>query len=549
MKVLLSILFSTILTVGISQTNCDSLTYKILMVGDSWSNFPVGFGSFENNLDRHGFTNIGMFSNTSDLSINGAETHDFLTTTGITAIQNALNANPNIEIVNLSIGGNDILNTWNNSMDSIATDSLLDATMLRIDSIITNIQALKPGIIIYMTGYDFANFGEVIQTYASPTFHPFYARWNGMGQPDFLEMNKLLTRASDKFSVLANTDSKVQYSNGLGLMQFLYGQSTALGVAPSGTYAAGTVTFPGGRLDYPTPKSRMNNYGFFRDCFHLDTEGFDMFYKYHFEEYYLDYLRGNVDLSLTSEGMNNDGGVTSTSTISASNVTIGNSTASGISKGIVSFNTSSIPAGTAIHEASIFLYRDNQTGTLPVFNKVILESKQGNFGTSTTLDFGDYNSSSDALDTACTYGTVSENGFWLRISIPASILSQISTSGVTQFRISMIDSTDGNTLFFSTGDSTNKPFMDIEYLNPTSINSVVKENDISIYPNPTASNFITITNFNSTNSAIKVVDVTGRVFHVTLEGNQLDISTLSQGTYFILINSNENLVTKRFVKL
>ncbi len=534
---------------GFSQTICDTLTYKILMVGDSWSNFPVGFGSFEKNLDRHGYTNIGMFSNTSDLSINGAQTRDFLTTAGNVAIQNALNSNPNIEIVNLSIGGNDMLDSWNNSMDSLTTDSLLDATMARIDSIIKNIQAMKPGISIYMTGYDFANFGEVIQTFASPTFHPFYNRWNGMGQPDFIELNTLLTKASDKFEEIANADSKVTYNSGLGLMQFLYGQPTALGVAPSGTYAAGTVTFPGGRLDYPTPRTRMNDYTLFRDCFHLDNEGFDMFYNYHFEKYYLDYLRGDVDLSLTSEGMNNDGGVTSNSSVSSSNVTIGNSTGNGISKGIVSFNTSSIPAGTAIHKANIFLYRDNQTGTLPSFNKVILESKQGNFGTSTTLDFGDYNSPSDALDTACVYGTVSEDGFWLRISVPASLLTQLNTSGVTQFRISMIDSTDGNTLFFSTGDSTNKPFLDLEYFNPASIAKENKVEQISIYPNPTSDDFITITNLNNTNSEIRVIDVTGRMFPVSLEGNQLNVSSLTQGTYFILINSEESQITKRFVKL
>ena len=468
MKIIFSFISVALMAIASAQTSCDTVTNRILMVGDSWSNFPVGFGSFEKNLDRFGFTNVGMYSNTSDLSVNGAETHDFLTPAGKAAIQNAITSNPTIEIVNLSIGGNDILNTWNNSMDSLTTDSLLESTMKRADSIIMFILSLKPGIKVYISGYDFANFEEVIQTSAAPTFHPFYARWNGMGKPTFTELNKLLTEASKKFQRLANSYFHVDYKNPLGLMQYLYGQSTALGVPPSGTYAPRTVTFPGGRLDYPTPKARMNNYTLFLDCFHLDAEGYDKLYKYYFEEYYQDYLRGDVDVTVFSEGNMKDGGISSNSTLSAGNVVVGKNSTLGVSKGIISFNSSSISSST-IHRADIYLYRDNQTGTLPSFNKALLEIKSGNFGTSTNVDLSDYSSPADNSDTACVYGTVKENGYWLRVRVPSSLLSNINTSGVTQFRISMIDTSGGNVLYFSTGDSTNKPFMDVEYFNPASL--------------------------------------------------------------------------------
>jgi hypothetical protein len=142
-----------------------------------------------------------MYSD-NNLSINGAVSDDFLTPAGKNAIQNGFANNPEIEWVNLSIGGNDILNNWNKSMDTVATDSLLDVTMLKIDSIIQYIKSTKSTVKIFISGYDFANFVEVIMTYAAPTFHPFYSRWNGMGKPDFEEMNKLFTRDSFKFDVL-----------------------------------------------------------------------------------------------------------------------------------------------------------------------------------------------------------------------------------------------------------------------------------------------------------------------------------------------------------
>ena len=135
MKLVYSILFSTILLFGNSLSQCDTSVNKLMLVGDSWAKFSFDFESIPTNLDRFGFTNIGMYSD-NNLSINGAVSDDFLTPAGKNAIQNGFANNPEIEWVNLSIGGNDILNNWNKSMDTVATDSLLDATMLRIDSII-----------------------------------------------------------------------------------------------------------------------------------------------------------------------------------------------------------------------------------------------------------------------------------------------------------------------------------------------------------------------------------------------------------------------------
>ena len=548
MKLIFSLILSSLFLFGNSQTQCDTTINKLMHMGDSWAKFSFDFGSIPTNLDRFGYTNVGFYSD-NDLSINGAVSADFLTTAGKTAIQDGLTNNPSIEWVNLSIGGNDILNNWNNGMDTITTDSLLDATMLRIDSIIQYIKSIKPSVKIFIPGYDFANFGEVIPTSAIPAIHPFNSRWAAMGNPDFMEMNKLLTRASVKFEVLVDTKHNVFYNSALGLMQYLYGQTTPLGVAPSGTYLPKTVPLPGGRLDYPTPSIMMNNYVVFTDCFHLSDEGYEMFYKYHFEQYYWNEFRNKKDITLMSEGGNKDGGASSMSSISTANITIGNNSTTGISKGIVSFNTSSVPSSTIVHSGNLFLYRDNLTGSLPSFDKIILEVKQGNFGTTTSLDFGDYSSVADKLDTACVFGTVKENGYWLRIKLPTSLLTEINTTGTTQYRISMIDSTDGSTLFYSTGDSTHKPFLDLEYLNPSSISENQTRKNFILYPNPSSNELISVKNMTDFEGEIMAIDVTGRQFPISFSRSQLNVSKLAPGTYFIVFKDNEYSYTKRFVKI
>ena len=533
----------------ISFSQCDSSVTKIMMIGDSWSSFPYNFSSFENNLDRYGYTNVNMYSNTTNLSISGAVTANFLTAASKTDVQNELNAHPDVELINLSIGGNDILNEWNKSMDSLTTDSLIDAMVDRVDSIIMNLKTMKPGVKIYVPGYDYANFEEVIMTFAAPTFHLFYSRWNGMGKPNFIEINTLLAKASKKFEALANSHNEVYYNNALGLMQYLYGQATPLGVAPSGTYPAKSVPLPGGRLDYPTPKIMMNDYTAFRDCFHLSSQGFDDFYSYHFQKFYWDYLRNEVDSSYVSEGSSKDGGVSSTSIINAGSIAIGNSGTVGISKGIVSFNTASLPSSAPIHKANIFLHRHNHTGTLPTFNKVILEVKRGNFGSSSAVEFSDYSSPADKLDTACVYGSVKENGFWLRIGVPQGLLTEFNTTGVTQFRISMVDTTDGSVFYFSTGDSANKPMMDVEFYFPASTEELTAVNELIIYPNPSNSNYVSLNSDYNFNGKISAIDITGRKHPLTYSGNQIDISRLVSGTYFFIFEDETQRIVKRFVKI
>ncbi len=86
---------------------------------------------------------------------------------------------------------------------------------------------------------------------------------------------------------------------------------------------------------------------------------------------------------------------------------------------------------------------------------------------------------------------------------------------------------------------------------PTSINNVSLDSSISLIPNP-ANNLITI-NFKNTvkdNLVANIIDIAGNLVLEQMligEVNRIDVSNLSNGTYFVKINSNKNTKTLKLI--
>jgi hypothetical protein len=66
-----------------------------------------------------------------------------------------------------------------------------------------------------------------------------------------------------------------------------------------------------------------------------------------------------------------------------------------------------------------------------------------------------------------------------------------------------------------------------------------KFNNFSLYPNPTNGDFLTIKSPNTTIESVKVVDVLGKQFNVSLENNRINVSKLNAGLYLIKINNSK----------
>jgi len=73
------------------------------------------------------------------------------------------------------------------------------------------------------------------------------------------------------------------------------------------------------------------------------------------------------------------------------------------------------------------------------------------------------------------------------------------------------------------------------------------KNEIQIYPNP-ATTTLTISG-NITNAAVQVFDISGQLLlKIIPDANQLDISHLCSGMYFLKLTTNEGSVVRKFVK-
>ena len=138
-------------------------------------------------------------------------------------------------------------------------------------------------------------------------------------------------------------------------------------------------------------------------------------------------------------------------------------------KGIVSFDTSSVPDNATIVSTELKVKRQGVVGTDPftTHGTLFLEIRNGVFGSSAALGFGDFSApaSSGAVPNPLAAVTTS----WYAAQLDSVNLPFINKSGITQFRLffSRDDNDDlsADTMKFYSGDATDadKPELTISY--------------------------------------------------------------------------------------
>lgn len=517
---------------------------KVLLVGDSWAFFMDVDKTFNNALKKYGHSNYKYLTNTV-IAENGAETNDFLLADKQHMIDSLIKANPSIEVVHLSIGGNDVLGDWKVSSSSGFVDTLFHNISTRMNAIVTFIKTTKPGIKIVWSGYVYPNFGEVIQTSGWGSGHPFYSNWQKMEFPTFIQLNTMLNRFSDSMEVYSAGDPQVEFYKCTGLLQNTFGQTTPLGIAPSGTYAPYSLPMPEGDPNYPSPKTSMRDYGITRDCFHLSPQGYNDFIEFQVQKFYQKYLMD--DLYLLSENNTQTGSVSSSGAV-ADSLLLGESSGNSFSS-VLSFNTANM-ADTTLKKASIFLRRKSLAGTNPISNTLSVKVKSGNFGSTVNVEAADYSATGDASGTPCLFGSNAGDGNWIRLDLPASVLPLITKNATTQFVISAPSFTGGVVSFNNSSNPEYAPILNLVYGGtPT---TGIRENEsnvaLHVYPNP-ANNQLNIETNGAIIQHIDVIDVLGNVtISRTTDKSAIDISFLPADIYTINVSTNAGMARQQFVK-
>lgn len=248
---------------------------RILLAGDSW-------GAFMQLLRSIDATRVGSGYDWTGIGQRGHRT----TTVGARAfpendpeewrsyVVEELNDYPTIDIVHLSIGGNDFVldSGWNPSMTSTTVTNRINAIVAKVSETIDTILAIRPNVRVALCGYDFGNHSV-----------------NGM---TVRQMNDIMVQFEQarKDMVLAK-GSRVFYVHNLGLMQYYYGIPLASpAIAPMtvdlpGGYAQNYIPFPGGNPDYNSPLEALMD-----DDMHLTLEGYDYIAQRCYAEVYNTWL-------------------------------------------------------------------------------------------------------------------------------------------------------------------------------------------------------------------------------------------------------------------
>lgn len=519
---------------------------KVMLVGDSWAFFMGVDQTINTVFERWGHSNFKYYTNTT-LSENGTETDDFLQADKQDEIQAQLDTRPDIEVVHLSLGGNDVLGDWHVDFTPFQTDSLIDTVLTRLLSIVDFIKEARPGIHIVWSGYAYPNFGQVLHDAGFlQTAHPFYDTWEGMGFPTFQQLNDILNEVSNIVEAYAALDPQVDFVNATGLMQYTYGQDQELSVPPGGSYPPFAVPLPEGFPEYPSPKASMRDYGLFLDCFHLSAGGYRDLIGYHTQKFYHKFLMGD-QYFLAEEGVG-EGSVSSQGNVSPGELKMGVFESEEF-RPVITFNTSTLP-NAGVESASLFLRREALSGNNPVAEGLQVKISNGNIGETIAIEIEDFDIETDAVDTPCIFGLSNGNGRWIRIELPESFLPLIDNTSTVQFMLAAPEGAEGLITFTNSSDAEFAPVLSVNHNVITSILESIKqpEPEVLVYPNPTTER-VFVKSQSGLIEQIQLFNQQGQLILQSPRGSvSMDLRSVANGIYVLKVQTATGIATKRLVR-
>ncbi len=465
---------------------------RIAIAGDSWAQYMADDGTYNKTLSMYGHGDKASISDTYEISIgcsgnpgpnvyavSGSLAKEWANEAEYDYLQNlidACNGNPDIDYIVLSIGGNDILAArsgggWYKNMDLDEPGSeqaLFDQITADMVYIMDEVWArARPNINFVISSYDFPNFnvanGLLCDQYACPKREDLSRDDNGNDEidPEELitdaEINAMMDLVEGIRKDIADANSKIFYDNGMGLMHYYYGfdDDTYPDFPPESTpHPQGVSPWAhGGDIAIPSDRENFRSIylcnflgPFSADPIHLDEEGYEFKIKNQFDNIFFEKFRGIPDETFWSVGAEDGYTDILEETATTNGIRIGdNDTGWPFSlnndyRGILSFNTSSIPDDAEITGASLYIIRSSENDNPFLFNdrNPVIDIKNGYFGDDPALVWTDGDltqSPADAANVGCFHGLAEEDKYAIRVDIEEAALVHFNTTGTTQLRM------------------------------------------------------------------------------------------------------------------
>lgn len=496
----------------LSTTPPEVVAPRILLVGDSWAQYMWDDGSHNDILDRFGQEDRRTLSHSlgsdpgpgylgPEYAVSGSEARQWADIANYPWIANmvaALTANPTIDLVVLSIGGNDVLagkpgGGWYKDMDLDAPGSeaaffnRLETNTFRI---VDAALAVRPNIRVMISSYEYPNFnvGFWCFLYACPKRQDLSRDPNTALITD-AELNDLMIRVEQRRIGWVNGNPRLLFDHGVGLMHFFYGDGVTGPrlLAYPGQLPPLFAPFPGGNPLRPSIRANFRRpNGIDADPIHLNAAAYQYKIVNETESFFFPWLRGTATETFTSEGGLRDGwadGVTS----AIAGIRVGDG-GTRLYRGLVSFDTGSIPDDATILSAALYLGRQSATGTNPFLSGALgtpaVDVRRGSFGLP-EVEPSDATEPSDAPAGGYLVGSARGDGYAIRVELTAAGLAAINPGGLTQFRLAFPALNSGSTadyVTFNDGDAppptpgglptlaeymgSARPFLDVRYTTP-----------------------------------------------------------------------------------
>ncbi len=494
-------------------------TDRILWVGDSWAEIQWDNLILTDVLNQFGFHDKREYDDDPTGGIDPNQT----AISGMTAlaaadpgqynyplrIANTLAAKPEIDIVLISLGGNDMIGggwfaqgypTYHNNV--VANNT---AIVANINTIAQAALAARPDVEVVIYGYDYVGLWEYVLRNIGNLADPIVATWVfTWGNPPAGDFYDDLLDLETRKKALADGDPRIYYINNLGTMQNIHGHDTA-------NWGIGITPRPDGTNFPATPSASIVGQGrvgtdrfgepvgvqIWRsntDWIHLSDAAYKELLINATTQYFLGKFRGVPTGTFTSIG-NDDGFVLSSGGVDSTQLRMG--TQSSVSaRSILSFDTSTIPTGATITRASLYYLRSAASGTNPFTSgaqgEPRIDVKNTFFGGTSLMEPADWSDAATATDVGCFAGTVPSNSYLIRVDLEATGLAAIAKGpgALTQLR-AYFQNTSGtnNHVSFADGTAGNsiKPLLDVFYTTGTPTPSPTASPTPSPTLSPTAS--------------------------------------------------------------
>lgn len=242
-------------------------TVRVLLVGDSWAELAWIFGSLDHAFRKFGHPQV--VAEGTNTAIGGTTAEDWTSQSFLNLIEQDLQAFPTVDVVHISIGGNDFLGNWNAGMSPAEEAALFQRIVNDIETVIQNVLVMDMNIQVVLTGYDYVNFEEMRQG-------DFFSwlMWVLLGSPTPTRINDAMVRLSTQVLQQLQGTARVHYVNHAGLMQYAFGYPAhgiiRRSVRLPGNAPTNYMPFAGGIPTLPSPPTAM------LDAIHLNEKGYDL---------------------------------------------------------------------------------------------------------------------------------------------------------------------------------------------------------------------------------------------------------------------------------